>query len=209
MIKLKSLSGSNINYMIIHRLLIESRLVNMLDKTNFDQEKVWKIVKNTRLSFLSKHPDLDCQEFKTLTLLSNGYIQDVINSLAAELKLKPTFIPDKNTSYEILKTAGEMFTYLNYCPPTIPKFLKFSAYLFQTETPKEIILGLKSLIDTLQDSAEKSRSIDILLKFLEILSLKQYEKVQIFTKGKCFNNAIFGNCTKKINVTTKDDVISG
>ena len=58
----------------------------MLDKTNFDQEKVWKIVKNTRLSFLSKHPDLDCQEFKILTLLSNGYIQDVINSLAAELK---------------------------------------------------------------------------------------------------------------------------
>lgn len=172
----------------------------MLHMMKLNLENVWKIVRKTRLSFLSRHIEIDsvCNEEKTL--LSNGNIQENMNSLFEELKLNPTSTPDTNIPSQTLQTAGQMFTYLNYCPTAIPKHLLLRAYLFQTATPKEIILALISIIKTSQNLTEKKETIEMLSKLMEILHLKQYENVQIITKDKCYTNAIFDKCPQKIDI---------
>ena len=128
----------------------------MLDRTKHDQEKVWSIVKRTRLSFLTEQSYPDCQDDDTL--LTNTNIQNNINSLAGELELNTTSTPDINVLKRTLKTAAEMFTYLNYCPP---KLISFSKHVFQTGTPREIILALTSAIKTSQNVNKKDYFIEI------------------------------------------------
>ena len=41
---------------------------------------------------------------------------------------------------------------------------------------------------------------------METFSLKEYEKVQIITKGKCYTNATFDKCTKKIDLINKESL---
>ena len=89
------------------------RLVNMLDMTTVDKENVWKIVKQTRKSFLSKHSDPVCK----LALLHHNYIKNNINALEENLKLNVTSTPNEATSDTTLKTAAQAYTYLNFCPP--------------------------------------------------------------------------------------------
>ena len=82
--------------------------------TKIDQENVWKIIKKLRMSFLSEYPDIDC--YSSYSLLAEKNIQDNINSIASELQLNITSTVNQNVSYKTLQTAGDMFTYLNYCP---------------------------------------------------------------------------------------------
>ena len=100
----------------------------MLVKTKLNMKNVWKIVKETRFSFLFLHLDQDCNWEKTL--LSERNIQYILNNLASKLKLNLTSNPNKNVSDKILETAAEMFTYLNFCPSLIPKHILLQAYLF-------------------------------------------------------------------------------
>ena len=122
----------------------------MLDITKVEEENVWKIVKKTRRSFLVENPDPYCQDDDTLVF--EKIIQENINSLEKELKLNTSLTPNKNVSFKTLETAGEMFTYLNFCPP---KYLRMITYLFRTGTPKEIIFGLTSIVKTSKKLAEK------------------------------------------------------
>ena len=172
--------------------------------TKGEEEHVWKILKKIRRSFLYEHPHADCQDDDTL--LSEEKIQENIKSLEKELKLDTSLTPDKNVSFKTLETAGEMFTYLNYCPVLIPKYLKIIAHLLQTGTPRKIIFGLKSVIKTSKNQAEKYKTIEILLKFMEAMRQREYEKVQIITKGKCYTNATFDKCTKKIDLINEESL---
>ena len=52
-----------------------------------------------------------------------------------------------------LKTAAEMFIYLNYCPP---KILSFYKDLFEKKAPKDIIHALTSLLDTSFNAGKES-----------------------------------------------------
>ena len=177
----------------------------MLDTTELDLENVWEIVKKTRISFLVEHPDPYCQDSNTL--LSDESIQENIHRVTKELKLNTSLTPDKNVSFKTLETATEMFTYLNYCSLLIPKYLRIIiAHLFKTRTPGEIIFGLTSVIKTTKNRAEKYKTIEMLSKFMETLRLKDYEKVQIITKGKCYTNATFDKCTKKIDLINEESL---
>ena len=68
------------------------------------------------------------------------------------------------------------------------------------------MLSLESLsrLKTSKKLAEKNITIIFLSKFMETLRLKEYEKVQIITKGKCYTNSTFDACTKKKNVTDEE-----
>ena len=178
----------------------------MLDITKVEEESIWKIVKKTRRSFVVQHPNpYSCQDYQSKKLLANEYIQENIDSLEKELKLNTSMISHKNVSFKTLETAGEMFTYLNYCSLLIPKYLRIIAHLFQTGTPREIIFGLISVIKTSKNLDEKYKTIEILSKFMETFWLEtQYKKVQIITKGKCYTNGTFDDCTKKKNLTDEE-----
>ena len=105
--------------------------------TKLDKKVVWKIVKSTKLLFLSKHAETECHK-EELALFPDKNIQDIVNSLAKELKLKTTTEINRNISDETLQTAAEMFTYLISCLPN-QKLFGFITYLFLNKTPKEII----------------------------------------------------------------------
>ena len=170
--------------------------------TNLDQKDVWKIVEKIRISLLSEHSDLDCNsDSDKALLLSDKNILNNINSLAAELKLNMTLIPNRNASKETLQIAVEMFTYLNICPT---KLLKFTSHLFKTGTTREMILALTSIIKTIKNDKEKELTIKNLNMLLNSFSLGEYEKIQILTKGKCYTNATFGNCLTKVKVKNSE-----
>ena len=169
----------------------------MLNMTNFDFENVWKIAKKIRLMFLSQNIDLDCNYDGTL--LSDKYIQLIMNNLAEKVDKSTT---NKHISQETLfNTAAEMFTYLTYCPSIIPNNLLFQAHLLQSSTPKEMIIALTSFLKTSNNAADKTGAVDTLVKVLESLKLNQYEHIQIITKGKCYSNVTFGNCTQKSDLS--------
>ena len=174
----------------------------MLDETKFDLENIWKIVKETRASYISENADLDCPYPNPNTFLSGLNIKKIINIFAGKIGLNTTSVPKENISYKTLQTSAEMFTYLNYCPSLIPKLSLFYAYLFNSGTPKEIILGLTSTIKTAQNSDEKNRTIEIFSKVMKFFGLNQYEKIQKITKGKCYTNATFGNCGHKLDINS-------
>ena len=96
-----------------------------------------------------------------------------------------------------------MFTFLNHCPP---KLLSFVENLFTTGGAKDMILGLSNAKNTFEGYVKQSSS-KILIKLMETLNLKQFEKIQIITKGNCFNkNASFDNCEKTLNLTHEENL---
>ena len=174
----------------------------MLHITELDVENVWKLVKKVRKAFLSQHNNPAEIMIADDILLKSQYIFDNVDNLEKELKLVNTSnSPNENVSYKTLQNAGEIFTYLNFCPP---KEQLLITYILKNETPKEIILGLINFKNHPKISVRESTR-KILLKVMEAFKLDTYEKIQIVTKGKCFIDNTFVNCTKR-NSLTEDDI---
>ena len=161
---------------------------------HLDMENVWKIVKKIRISFLNRNLEPEC-DYKSTYLY--GWTLEFIDLFAEELNLTPSSIPEApkdNITYQKLETAAEIFTYLMYCPP---KLVPLVAQILKTETPKNIILALTSMIKSPTIVPQSTRKI--LFNVLKTLKLDQYETIQIITKGKCYINGTFGNCKNNFN----------
>ena len=168
-------------------MIFQFRLVNLLDVAQLDHENIWRITKLVRNSFLDEDHKRDCIK----NIITSNYIKENIDNFAEELKLKPSPIPNDNVSSEALEIAADIFTYLNFCPPKLIFLIK---HILEAEKPKDIILAFTSIMKT-SDKKVKESSMKIFLKIMESFKLKQHEKVQRITKGKCFINGTFGNCT--------------
>ena len=156
-----------------------------------DHENIWRIAKFVRKSVLYEMPSPKCES----VLLSDDDVKSNIDYFAKELKLDPSSIPNNRVSYQTLEVAGEVFTYLNYCPPNL---IPLITHILKTETPKDIILAFTSIMKT-SDRRVRESSKEIFLKIMESFKLKQYEKIQRITKGKCYTNGKFRNCTSNLN----------
>ena len=122
--------------------------------------------------------------------------------MAKELKLTTIPVIDRNVSVETLETAAEMFIYLTSCL-TAQKHLGLITHLLHNTTPKKIILAMISMIKS-SENVEKKETVEIFNEIMKSFNLNQYEEIQIITKGQCYTNGTFGDCTKKTNVTNKD-----
>ena len=168
--------------------------------TQVGHENVWKLIKEARKSlFLSKNKQMDCDVYKVLFV--DNLIKFNIDSLAEKLELNPTSIPNENVSHITLETAGEMFTYLNYCPNKLESII---VQILENGTPKDILLAFSSILNSSPKNSIKRSSRNILLKVLKSLELDTYEKIQILTKGKCFYNDTFSNCKSMMSFTDED-----
>ena len=168
--------------------------------TQVDHENVWKIVKDARKSFQMKNKQLDCDVDKDKALLVDNLIKFNIDSLAEKLQLNPTSVPKENVSHKTLQTAGEMFTYLNYCPNKLESII---VQILENGTPKDIILALSIPIKALRKVERKSIT-KILSKVLESVKLETYKKIQMITKGICYTNDTFSKCTSKMSLRDED-----
>ena len=169
----------------------------MLDTTELDLEQVWNLLKEIRKSFLSKSKQKTWKDHFCVPrdkLLLGDYITINVKSFAERLKLNTSDRQNRNVSYKTLETAGEMFTYLNYCPPELELF---TTYILGNGSPKDMILALTHFMKTSQNS-EKESTRRILLRVMEALDLHTYEKIQMVTKGKCYINNTFVNCARDL-----------
>ena len=76
-----------------------------------------------------------------------------IDSLAEKLEMNPTYVPNENVSHKTLETAGEMFTYFNYCPNKLESII---TNVMENGTPKDIILALSIPLKALPKVERKS-----------------------------------------------------
>ena len=133
--------------------------------------------------------------------VKDEYILRNVESLEKELKLINTSsLPDESVSDKTLQHAGDIWTYLNYCPPIEQLLI---TYILKNGTPKEIILALLNFRNYPNKSGVKRSTRKILIKVMETLKLDTYEKIQMVSKGKCFIENNFVKCTK--NKTFSED----
>ena len=164
--------------------------------THLEMKKVWKTVKKIRKTFVSENINPKCMSRSDKTFLLSNYMKDNNDILAKELKLNTTTTPNDNVTYETLKTAGEMFIFLNYCPDRLFPLME---HILNNEKPKDIILALTSITKYPKASTKES-SEKIMRKVMERINLLQYESFQIITKGKCYVNGSFDSCKSKIDL---------
>ena len=168
------------------------RLVNILLRTKLEKDKVWRIVKETRNSFLYEQTDPECQLDNTL--IDDDDIIKNIDTMEAKFETT-TSTSNIEMSRASLEFSAAAFTYLNFCPH---KLLSFYNHLFKTGTPREIMLALTSIMKASQNAAKES-STKIFSEVKETLNLTTCEKIQILTNRKCYEDSSFGNCTMDVN----------
>ena len=157
------------------------------DITNL--ENIWKIVKETRKSLMSKIIDPDCQA--GYTLLLDNHIKDNINTVVEKLDINISSTLLRNVSNRSLQTAAEIFTYLNYCPSyseisEIRNFLVFMKKILKSDSLHKILLALASIMKTSHNAILKS-SIRIFRKTMEMFKLNNYKNIEVITKKEGFD----------------------
>ena len=153
-----------------------------MDRVKNDQENVWKIVKQRRKTLLSQLKDPKCQSDQPL--LYFGYIKNNIDVVEEKLKLNIERDPNKNVSDETLQFAAKLFTYLNYCPT---KDFYVLSSVIKSESAKNILLALTSMMKTSQNAGKKSIT-KIFTKAMEIFKFSIYKDIDEFTKKMGIDN---------------------
>ena len=153
----------------------------MLDKVQLDQEKIWKIVRQIRKSFLSQLKNPKCQNGETL--LPDTYIKDNIDVVEETFKQHIEIKPKKSLSHETLQFAANLFTYLSYCPTK--DFYVLS--VIKSESAKNILLALISMMKTSKNAGIKT-STEIFTKAMEMFQLISYKDMDAINKEKGFDD---------------------
>lgn len=165
-----------------------------------NEKNVWDIVIEKRKSLLLNHSYIECESNvwgSNPSLLPDNMIIENIEYIVSELKLNVTRDTIKDVSNKTFNDAADVFTYLNYCPPKL--LIAFYEDLIKTASSRNIILAMTSLMKT-SKNAEKRSSNRIFSKIMEKLDLSNYEIIQILTKGKCYKEGVYRNCTKYIDL---------
>ena len=71
---------------------------------------------------------------------------DQVKAVEQMLQIESSEQINDTLTREELRTAGEMFLYLNMCPDKIKPWIGFYKDLFQTQSPDQIILTLNRLM---------------------------------------------------------------
>ena len=148
-------------------------MVNLLNVT--DPQTIWESVRQERNLFLKRHSDLGCSY--TNILVSDNYIESNIISLEERLQVAQNEIPIKKVSKQILTSAANIFTYMNFCPTF--QLYYFYEYLFKTIPTKDIILALLSLLKSAQN-ADKETTIKVFEKVMKIIEHNDKEQNMTF-----------------------------
>ena len=110
------------------------------------------------------------------TILKADKIKLNNDRLETELGLKGDSIPSGNITKDTLKTAFEMFTYMNLCSGTGVLYRN----IFKNSSPKNIILALKSIL--LKSSKSDKQNAEKIWSFVTTkLDLTNHRKYGNFT----------------------------
>ena len=145
-----------------------------------------------------------------MPILEEDSILLLMTELEQKLQIESSEQINESMTREELKTAAEMFIYLNTCPKwhDMAEFNSWSSFytdLFLTESTDQIILTLNRLIKTemLQDKEAKVRAEKLMKRSMSLMSLK-YEQIQRWRPEK--NGYVFKDSEIR-NGTNLSDII--
>ena len=121
------------------------------------------------------------------TILGANQIRLNNERLETELGLKGDSIPNGNITKDTLKTAFEMFTYMNLCSGIGEKYNYPTGVMyrdiFKNSSPKKIILALQSIM--LKSTKSDKQNADKIWSFVTTkLNLTNHKKLGDFTFEK-------------------------
>ena len=162
--------------------------------TNTSIEDIWIIIKNIKseLSF-----DISCDRDG---LYHNTEIRLQVEKVLKQLSLESSAETMQNMTEARLKTASEMFVYLNSCSDDYKPWLVFYSKLFQTQSPHQIVLTLNRIlkVKTNQDNKNFQDIARKLLKRVSNIVLLKYKEIQ---------NIIAGNGAGKMGINMKGKIV--
>ena len=119
------------------------RFANIFKLSNISVDKILSVVKAVKSE---TYIDLSCYT----NLLSEESKLLQVKKVEEKLQQESSDQIMKNFTSEDLKTAAEMFIYLNMCPGTTKPWIGFYKYLFRTQSPDQIVLTLNRLVKGLK-----------------------------------------------------------
>ena len=162
----------------------------MVQQNHDDIDNIWKIIKQVKKSFLiSNDNHLQCQTAFHLVLedeirANNDNVEKYLTTNSAD------YNSHEYIGEDILQTAAEMFTYLNFCPSK--KLILFYKELLLKRSTKDILLAITNVIKT-RRNAEKVTAEKLLSKIDKKLKNLKYNIIDSLTQMK----PSFVNCTDK------------
>ena len=161
-------------------LCFHYRFVNILQKAQNAKINMWNMVKKLRPynQFMSDNFEATYSCMNYDTILKADKIKLNNERLEKELGLKGDSIPMGNITKDTLKTAFEMFTYMNLCSGSGTGSMYRN--IFKNSSPKNIILALKSIL--LKSSKSDKQNAEKIWSFVTTkLDLTNHRKYGNFT----------------------------
>ena len=116
--------------------------------------------------------DLRCYRY----MLDDDVMMSQVKAVEEMMQIESSEIIDESLTNEQLKTAAQMFLFLNTCPNTrwFKSWFSFYKDLFLTKSADQIILTLNRMIktETSHDTAGKLRAKKLLQRTTSLLSLQ-------------------------------------
>ena len=178
------------------------RFANIFQHTDLSMETIWRVVRKTKLE-----TSLFMRCGTTLYLPENKLSQVI--AVEQKLHIKSLEQTLKNISAESLKTAAEMFLYLNICPDQMSiQWAIFYQELFKSQTPYQILLTLNriNLLAKTSDSKNHQTIGQKLFKRITVLFSLKYEEIKILTPGVAKYN-LYASHRNTINLTLDGNLI--
>ena len=143
-------------------------------------------------------------------MLSGGYMLGQVKLVEQMLQMESSENIDDTLTKEELKTAAEMFLYLNTCPDSswFKSWTDFYADLFLTQSVDKIILTLNRMMktETSQDKDGKVRAKKLMKRIKSLMKLK-YEEIQDLRPEFVYRDTLIKNGTHFSNLLDSDSLI--
>ena len=133
------------------------RFANMLVISNHSLTDIWNILKEIKYTI---SVDKVCKNY----LYENSEIHSILTTFEKTLNVKSSKIILGNMTDTTLKTAAEMFLYVNSCTYLLTPWLSFCKNLFENESSSTILLSLNRVLKV--GDTRENRDLKIVVKKL-------------------------------------------
>ena len=169
------------------------RFANTFKHNSVSVDNIQNVVKTVRAG---TSLDLNCGG--NYILADDGPL-DQVKAVEQMLQIEPSEQINDTLTREELRTAGEMFLYLNMCPDEIKPWIVFYKDLFQTQSPDQIILTLNRLMKgprTQTNEHFKELAEMLLKRIFSFLTRGKAENTTSNTKAIPLQSSLAGLCIK-------------
>lgn len=177
-------------YMYYERTREFRKFANLIHNNIEHLDKVWNIIHKIRfdivsaLSLVDYNDECNYENWNFEPMLEGSSIKTNNQRLAKGLGIKLNDKVVSEISAETLKTAGEMFIYLNLCSNKVERMLQFLEEIFLSQTPDMILLTLNRMRLSAELKSLQFGEVlhDLLREMIVILNL-EYKNLEQVTSG--------------------------